>query len=134
TYIRGGKNTSHVFINDVSTGRVGIGMTTPNHKLTIYEPIPQGNTNSLVLGLKGQNPVLSFSDQFDNSYGYIKMWSYQPFAPYTNGMVIGANPGYPIFLSTNNYGATMTIADNGNVGVGTTLPDFKMTIHENVIQ
>src|SRR6185503_19451608 len=82
--------------------------------------------------LKGQNPVLAFSDQNNNSYGYIKMWSSQAFAPFTNGLVIGASPGYPIFFSTNNYGATMTIADNGNVGIGTTTPVHKLAVNGTI--
>lgn len=113
---------------------VGIGTNTPNFKLTVASSLVQPNNNTHVLSLRGRNPVLSFSNENDISYGYLKMWTDAPFAPYTNGLVIGANPGYPLFFSTNNYGVSMTVADDGNVGVGTTLPDYKLTIASNIIQ
>src|SRR3982750_3545371 len=40
-----------------------------------------------------------------------------PYSPFTNGMLIGSNPGYPIFFSTN-FDLSMIIANNGNVGIG----------------
>ncbi len=120
------------FTSEYYAGNVGIGTSLPDYKLTIGSDIIQGNNNTHVLRLKGRNPVLSFSNENNISYGYIKMWSNAPFAPYTNGMVIGASPGYPIFFSTNNYGVTMTVADNGNVGIGTTNPTHKLSVNGNI--
>ncbi|MEO7984132.1 MAG: hypothetical protein ABI688_08625 [Bacteroidota bacterium] len=111
---------------------VGIGSPPSDYKLAITSGVVQSNTNTHLLSLKGQNPVLSFINSDNSSYGYIKMWNYAPFPPYTNGMVIGAIPGYPIFFSTNNYGVTMTIADNGNVGIGTTNPTYKLSVSGNI--
>lgn len=111
---------------------VGIGGPATDFKLAINNNVVQGNTNTHVLSLKGRNPVLSFFNEDNTNYGYIKMWNYAPYAPFSNGLVIGANPGYPIFFSTNNYGATMTIADNGNVGIGTVNPTYKLSVNGNV--
>jgi hypothetical protein len=112
----------------LQNGNTGIGTLTPDFKLTVESNIIQANNNTHVLKLKGRNPVLSFSDENNNSFGYIKMWSNAPSVPYSNGFVIGANPGYPIFLSTNNYGVSVTVADNGNVGIGTAAPTDKLTV------
>jgi hypothetical protein len=119
---------------DLCSQNIGIGLTNPNFKLTIASSLIQPNNNTHILSLRGRNPVLSFSNENNVSYGYIKMWTNAPLAPYTNGLVIGANPGYPLFFSTNNYGVTMTLADNGNAGIGTTLPDFKLTVASNDVQ
>ena len=125
-------NNSLAQMTIVPSGNVGIGTTLPDFKLTVASNIIQSNNNTHVLNLKGRNPVLSFVNENNLSYGYIKMWSNAPFAPYTNGLVIGANPGYPLFFSSNNYGVTMTIADNGNVGIGTTTPTYKLSVNGNI--
>lgn len=106
----------------LQNGNTGIGTIAPDFRLTVASNIIQVNNNTHVLNLKGRNPVLSFSNENNVSYGYIKMWSDAPSAPFTNGLVIGSNPGYPLFLSTNNYGVSVTVADNGNVGIGTAAP------------
>ena len=113
-----------------SGGNVGIGTDVPDFKLTIKSTLVQSNTNTHVLKLIGRNPVLDFSDGA-TSYGYIKAWSYQPYAPFTRGLVLGAQPGQAIFLSTN-YGATMTIANNNNVGIGTTNPAHKLSVNGTI--
>ncbi len=125
-------NGNDDMILQTGTGNLGIGSNPTDFRVAISSNIVQGNTNTHLLSLKGQNPVLSFNDPNNNAIGYLKAWTYQPFAPYTNGLVIGAAPGYPIFFSTNFYGATMTIADNGNVGIGTTTPTYKLSVNGNI--
>jgi hypothetical protein len=111
-------------------GNVGIGTTTPDFKLTVASTFTQSNTNTHLLKLSGQNPVMTFSNG-TGDFGYIKAWTFQPYAPFTNGLVIGSTPGQPIFLSTN-YGATMTIANNNNVGIGTTNPTHKLSVNGTI--
>ena len=126
-------NGSPQMILKTGTGNLGIGDGQPNDfKVNIVSNTVQSSTNTHLLSLKGQNPLLSFSDLAGTSIGYLKAWTFQPYAPFTNGLLIGSNPGYPIFFSTNNYSATMTIADNGNVGIGTTNPTYKLSVNGNV--
>jgi hypothetical protein len=127
-------NANGPIIYNNNSGNVGIGTGSPDFKLSIFSNVVESNTNTHVLKISGQNPVISFNDETGTAYGYLKSWTYAPYSPFTKGMVIGSNPGYPIFFSTNNYAATMTVADNGNVGIGTVNPDYKLTILSNVIE
>ena len=110
---------------------VGIGTTTPEYKLVVKSSSVESNDNTNVLKLAGRNPLIGFYDESNVGYGYIKSWTHAPYAPFTNGMVIGSNPGYPIFLSTN-YGMTMIIADNNNVGIGTANPAYKLSVNGTI--
>lgn len=111
----------------ITNGNFGIGTTVPDYRLTVSSNLIASNTNTNLLKLTGQNPVMVFSSGATD-YGYLKAWTYQPYAPFTNGLVIGSSPGYPIFFSTNNYTASMEVADNGNVGIGVTNPANKLQI------
>ena len=113
------------------SGNFGIGTNLPDYRLNISSNLPQANTNTNLLKLVGQNPLMAFSNG-TTDFGYIKAWSYQPYAPFTNGLVIGTGPGYPIFFSTNNYSLSMIVADNGNVGIGTANPTYKLSVNGNV--
>jgi len=110
-----------------TNGNFGIGSVAPDYRLNVTSTVPASNTNTNLLKLTGQNPLMAFSNGATD-FGYIKAWSYQPSAPFTNGLVIGSAPGYPIFFSTNNYSASMEVADNGNVGIGITNPANKLQI------
>ena len=113
------------------SGNFGIGTNLPDYRLNVSSNIAQANTNTNLLKLVGQNPLMSFSNG-TTDFGYIKAWSYQPYAPFTNGLVIGTAPGYPIFFSTNNYSLSMIVADNGNVGIGTANPTYKLSVNGNI--
>jgi hypothetical protein len=111
----------------ITNGNFGIGTTVPDYRLTVSSNLIAGNTNTNLLKLTGQNPLMSFSNG-STDFGYIKAWTFQPYAPFTNGLVIGSAPGYPIYFSTNNYSASMEVADNGNIGIGITSPSNKLQI------
>lgn len=113
-------------------GNVAIGIDNPDYKTVIYSSTVESNNNTNVLKLQGRNPLMAFTNENNVSYGYIKAWTNAPYAPFTNGLVIGSSPGSPIFFSTNNYTATMTVADNGNVGIGTTTPVYKFDVCGNI--
>jgi Chaperone of endosialidase len=112
-------NGTHVYNNN--SGYVGIGTNAPDHKLSIFNNVVESNNNSNLLKLSGQNPVLTFTDQNNIAYGFLKGCTTGPGGGFSNGLLIGALPGLPIFLSTN-YFPVLTIAGNNQVGIGNTAP------------
>jgi hypothetical protein len=124
-------NNSNQQMTITTNGNVGIGTITPDYRLNVSSNIVQSNTNTDLLKLTGQNPVMVFSNG-TTDFGYIKAWTYQPYAPFTNGLLIGSSPGNPIFFSTNNYSLSMIVADNGNVGIGTANPTYKLSVNDNI--
>jgi trimeric autotransporter adhesin len=96
--------TSGNNINNSNTGFVGIGTSTPLHKLSVVTP-----TN--VYGLT-------------HSDGNITMGSW--LTPTT--AQFGTKSNHPLEFFTNNGSAQMTILPNGNIGIGTVSPTAKLEI------
>ena len=104
-------NTKMVLTN---SGNVGIGTTSPSQKLEVSGNIHLTNkADSILLGSAGANgtwgaPKIS---RIDNS---IIISDY-------SGVQLGGYDG-------SSYGARVTIKGTGNVGIGTTSPETKLTI------
>lgn len=135
-YIRGGKNGSHILLNDLNgLGNVGIGMSVPEYKLHIR------SENESTVKIDGQNSLVLFHDKTSNAqYGFIRAWTDAPFNPagyygLEIGVppVVGGDPPKRLLFSTN-YALRMVIMENGNVGIGTTNPDpyYKLSVNGNV--
>jgi len=126
----------HIILNPPSQGlgftpgNVGIGTNAPDYKLTVQSGRVETNTNTSLLRLSGQNPVMVLSDAVSD-YAYIKAWTYQPYSGFSNGLVLGAAPGNAIFLSTN-YSPTVVIASNNNVGIGTSSPAYTLSVNGTI--
>ena len=108
TYIRGGKSSSHVILNDVGSGKVGIG-TYPLFPLSF--PGTLGDKISL------------WNDGSSTHYGMgIQGGLFQIF---TKSVVDNIAFGYG---SSGAFTETMRIKGNGNVGIGVNDPGLKLDI------
>jgi len=89
-----------------SSGKVGIGTTSPDRNLTVFATNP-------ILNIKNSNANLHLEQAGENAY-------------------IGnsSTSGFLQFF-TNNGNATVHMLANGNVGIGTASPDFNLEVQES---
>ncbi|UCA61545.1 hypothetical protein KB553_08420 [Chryseobacterium rhizoplanae] len=102
-------------------GNVGIGTENPQYKLdvsgSIVSQIASNEGGAFVL----QNPNKTAS-------GTAHQWTiYNMTGGYGNGLQF-----WSYSADGNNYGSRMTIADNGNVGIGTANPQAKLDVAGNI--
>ncbi len=118
-----------LFINPFG-GKIGIGFTTPASKLSVLSTTVAGNNNTDVFQILGKNPVMWVSDAAGTNHGYLKGVTDNTLTPQFPGagLEIGAVPGTDLFLSAN-YAPVLTIAQNNNVGIGTTIPSHKLSVN-----
>jgi hypothetical protein len=95
-----------------SGGNVGIGTTSPGEKLHVVGNIKLNNGNAIYLG-----------DSANNNGGRIYVDTG------TNNFYINQANNSPLYFATNN-GTKATILGNGNFGIGTTDPSYKLHITE----
>ena len=88
-----------------SNGNIGIGTSDPSTKLHLKTSV-----NSEILRLDGGARTTSFIDYSDGTYN-------------SAGLQFKKNSTVGQFKFSNNNGDLMTIYSNGNVGIGTSLPD-----------
>jgi hypothetical protein len=93
---------NHIYSSN--TGFVGIGTTTPLHKLSVVTP-----TNTYGLTHSDENITMG-------------SWLTATTAQF------GTKSNHPLEFFTNNGSAQMTLLQNGNVGIGTTNPTKKLDI------
>ena len=117
TYIRGGKTGAVVNLNDSHNGNVyiangggnvGIGTTSPTDKFVVNTPF---GSNGLV-----------------HTDGNISLKTY--IGP--EGASIGTSSNHKLNFYTNSYAAQATLLPNGNFGIGTTNPTFKLSVNGNI--
>jgi hypothetical protein len=99
-----------------SSGNVGIGTTSPSHKLTI-----NASNNTTALGI--DFPSAHFDFAADSTSGYNTLFKMD-----NTGLDIGHESIYrSLNLKTGNLDR-LTILGNGNVGIGTTAPSQKLDV------
>ena len=100
-------------------GDVGIGTSAPSNEQSWSRVLDvAGADHSKILATSGN--------------GRYKMGIFShPESWYGGGGFVGTESNHPLHLITN-YNAKMSILTNGNVGIGTTNPDSKLTVAGNV--
>jgi hypothetical protein len=114
-------------------GNIGIGSGTVDpvdFKLNLFSHAVESNDNTHILKLQGRNPLVGFFNSVGQAYGFIKSWTDSPNSGFSNGLIIGANPGQNVYLSTN-YAPTMVVANSGNVGIGTSSPSARLHVNND---
>ncbi len=91
-----------------TTGSVGIGTITPNTKLQVQ-------TADASYGITHTN-------------GTVVVGSFIG----SNGGWLGTKTNHPLYFFTNNSNALMTVGINGNVGIGTIAPAYKLSVNGTI--
>ena len=150
SFILGDRSVSQDRLAILANGNVGIGTNSPTEKLTIagnirisnyaYQEFNIGNTKGYIWGNHDYNGtagtfqddlvisanwqgVNSNTDNISNSSSFLR-----------NGAMSVGRHGIRFFISDNSTSAptqSMTIATNGNVGIGTNSPDEKLEVGGN---
>jgi|GEM_PF-1019290 len=138
-------------------GKVGVGTLTPNHFMDVIAKENNGSENVLKLGVSdAPNDYLSFfnatgsEDMFIPSMrGYFRADN-RP-SLFVGGMITGANDNgnwavvtfdarsdnsfvgnRNLFAWRNYTSEVMTLSHDGNLGIGTTTPDSKLSVNGNI--
>ena len=118
-----------------SSGNVGIGTTTPQLKLDVNGDTRAGGwfsvdrtggslTSYLSIRVRGASEAGNFGNAAGN--GQTELFAFN-----TSGLIVGTYGNSPLILATANT-ERVRILGTGNVGIGTTTPNEKLTVSGNI--
>jgi len=119
TYIRGGKATSNVYLND-NGGNVGIGTTTPTEKIEVSGNVYTNGENTGFIADAGGSKRVGFL-KYAGREGGIWRTDNQDFE--IGRVNVNALPGAPSTWTTD-----LCVSGTGNVGIGTQDPKYPLHI------
>ncbi|WP_299181208.1 tail fiber protein [uncultured Aquimarina sp.] len=138
---------SRMIINE--NGNIGIGTTSPNAKLQVEGQTKVGKWGVLTLDWTNETNWGGSSNKWAGYVGFNSSRNdedpkdhYRGTNKYTSkGVFEGSNYGFRwLFRNHNNYDSQaqhllteyMRLTNNGNLGIGTTTPDAKLTVKGNI--
>ena len=123
------QDTTNVFLINGS-GNVGIGTTSPSAKLEV-------NVGLNSLKISGRNTYVDSSEDATNANIYVTQDGVGDFGQLAGNLVLQARTQGTVYRDIifagglSNGDALMTILGEGNVGIGTTAPGYKLQVYNS---
>ena len=115
------------FFKISTSGKVGVGTTSPDEKFHL-----EGNLLLDAYGMGTENGLF-FREGFSNSNKYnLSILIYDDGDNSSDALALNAYDGFYFNTGSNNKNTRMFIHQNGNIGIGTTTPDAKLTVKGNI--